>query len=223
LTCVLRQVNFDKIILTPKEIPMKKNLLLTFAVSILLTVSLTAQPRFGAGIKGGLNLATQTTTGTGEGVAVRQLFGFNAGVYGNLFIFDFLGLQPELMVSTRGSDWDDPYYNVKDLLTYIDLPLLVKYQPVRYVNIHAGPQFGYLLAAKQEDKDDGTITDIKDWYNMLDVGFAFGAEANLPFRINFTVRYVLGLVSATNDVEYIEPWRNNFLQFSLGYSFIGDK
>lgn len=202
---------------------MKKTLIASLTVSMLFAATLSAQPGFGAGVKGGINLATQSTTGEGENVAVRQLLGFNAGVYGNLFILDFLAFQPELMVSTRGSDWDDPFYNVKDLLTYIDLPLLIKFQPVKYANIHIGPQFGYLLAAKQKDKDSGDITDIKEWYNPLDVGLAFGVEANLPFKINFTVRYVLGLVSSTNDVEYIDPWINNFLQFSLGYRIIGDK
>jgi len=202
---------------------MRKNSIVALCVSLLFTASLTAQPQLGAGVKGGINFATQSTTGAGDGVAVRQLIGFNAGVYGNLFILDFLAFQPELMVSTRGSDWDDPFYNVKDLLTYIDLPLLVKYQPIKYANVHLGPQFGYLLAAKQEDKDDGEITDIKEWYNTLDVGLVIGAEANLPFRVNFTVRYVIGLVSASNDFEYVDPWRNNFLQLSLGYRIIGDK
>ncbi len=202
---------------------MKKNSLMALSVSMLFAATLTAQPQLGAGVKGGINLATQSTTGAGENVAVRQLLGFNAGVYANVFVMDFLAVQPELMVSTRGSDWDDPYYNVKDLLTYIDLPLLVKFQPIEYANIHVGPQFGYLVAAKQEDKDDGDIIDIKEWYNSLDLGLVIGAEANLPFRINFTIRYVIGLISATNDVEYIDPWRNNFLQFSLGYRIIGDK
>ena len=202
---------------------MKKKLILAITASLLFAVSSTAQFQFGAGIKGGLNLATQSTTGEGAGVSVRQLIGYNGGVYGNLFLTDMFGLQAELGVCSRGSDWDDDYYNVKDLLTYIDLPLLLKFQPIKYANVHVGPQFGYLLAAKQEDKTDGDKTDIRDWYNSLDVGLAFGAEANLPFRVNFTVRYVLGLVSATNDVEYIDPWRNNFLQFSLGFRLIGDK
>lgn len=202
---------------------MRKKLIAALSVSVLFSATVTAQPDFGAGVKGGINLATQSTTGDGENVAVRQLIGYNAGVYGNVFITDFLGIQAELLAVSRGSDWDDPYYNVKDLLTYIDLPLLIKFQPVKYANIHVGPQFGYLLAAKQEDKDDGDVRDIMEWYNPLDVGLAFGAEANLPFRVNFTVRYVVGLVSATNDVEYIDPWRNNFLQFSLGYRIIGDK
>ncbi len=202
---------------------MKKKLFLAITVSLLFAVSSTAQFQFGAGIKGGLNLATQSTTGEGAGVSVRQLIGYNGGVYGNIFLTDMFGLQAELAVCSRGSDWDDVSYNVKDKLTYLDLPLLFKFQPIKYANIHLGPQFGYLLSAKQEDKDDGDITDIRDWYNSLDVGLAFGAEANLPYRINFTARYVIGLVSATNDEEYIDPWRNNFLQFSLGFRLIGDK
>ena len=202
---------------------MRKKLIAALSVSVLFAASVTAQPDFGAGVKGGLTMATQSTTGAGENVAVRQLIGYNAGVYGNVFITDFLGIQAELQVVSRGSDWDDPFYNVKDLLTYIDLPILVKFQPIKYANIHVGPQIGYLLAAKHEDNDDGELTDIMELYHPLDLGLAFGAEANLPFRINFTVRYVLGLVSATNDVEYIDPWRNNFLQFSLGFRIIGDK
>ncbi len=202
---------------------MKKNLFMALAISLLFAVSLTAQPQLGAGVKGGMNLATQTTTGAGEGVAVRQLIGYNGGVYGNLFVTDMFGLQAELVVCSRGSDWDDVYYNVMDKLIYLDFPLLFKFQPIKYANVQVGPTFGYLLSAKQEDKTDGEIYDIMDWYNKLDVGLAFGAEANLPFRINFTVRYVLGLVSATNDVEYIDPWRNNYLQFSVGFRIIGDK
>jgi hypothetical protein len=202
---------------------MKKILLLTIVISLLASASLSAQLGFGAGVKGGINIATQVTTGTGEGVAVQQLLGFNAGVYANLFILEYLGVQPELQVSTRGSNWDDPYYDVSDLLTYIDLPILIKFQPIKYVNVHAGPQFGLLLKAMQREDETGDTYDIGDWYNMLDMGIAFGAEANLPYRINLTIRYVLGLVSATNDVEYIEPWRNNFLQISIGFRLLGEK
>lgn len=202
---------------------MKKTLLLTIVITLLASASLSAQLGFGAGVKGGINLATQVTTGTGEGVSVQQLVGFNAGVYANLFILDFLAVQPELQVSTRGSNWDDPTYDVSDLLTYIDLPILIKFQPIKYVNVHAGPQFGILLKAMQREDETGDTYDIGDWYNMLDMGVAFGAEANLPYRINLTIRYVLGLVSATNDVEYIEPWRNNFLQISLGFRLLGEK
>ncbi|MFO7853128.1 MAG: hypothetical protein ACQERS_02285 [Bacteroidota bacterium] len=81
----------------------------------------------------------------------------------------------------KGSKWDDSYTNTKDLLTYIDLPVLIKYQPVKLLNIHRGPQFGYLVSALQEDISGDEKIDIKDWYNNAEIGLAVGAEANLPF------------------------------------------
>ena len=90
------------------------------------------------------------------------------------------------------------------------------------VNIHAGPQFGYLLSASQKDKSRGDVINIDDYYKKPDLGIVMGVEANLPYRINLTVRYVIGLLPTTTDVEYIEPWLNNFFQVSVGFRIKGD-
>jgi hypothetical protein len=202
---------------------MKKTLtILVLVLGLIGYSNVSAQSKLGAGLKAGINFATQTTEGSGAGVAVSQLLGFNAGAYCNFFILDFLAIQPELLISTRGSDWDDPSYDVKDLLTYIDLPVMVRYQPLKYLNIQAGPQFGYLVKASQKDDISGEVSDINEWYDAIDIGLAFGAELNLPFKVNITARYVLGLIPVTNDVEYIEPWKNNFFQLSVGFRLIGN-
>ena len=65
------------------------------------------------------------------------------------------------------------------------------------------------------------LVKINDYYKKPDLGLVVGIEANLPARINLTVRYVIGLISVTTEDEYIDPWRNNFFQFSVGYRFIG--
>jgi hypothetical protein len=117
--------------------------------------------------------------------------------------------------------WKDFYDDMKDLLTYIDIPLIIKYQPARFVNIQAGPQIGFRLRAMQKDLETEVKTKINDYYNFFDLGVACGVEANLPNRINLTVRYVFGISPATTDVLYIDPWYNNFLQLSLGYRIRG--
>lgn len=152
---------------------------------------------------------------------MKNIARFHGGVYLHYFFLDNLALQPELLVSGKGSKWDDPYTDTRDLLTYIDLPLLIRYQPIKILNIHAGPQFGYLISALQDPMSDDEKIDIIDWYNDLDIGLLVGAEANLPFRINVTVRYILGLSEVTNDVQYIDPWKNNFFQVSIGYRIKG--
>jgi hypothetical protein len=197
---------------------MKKiTVLIIVAFNISAFWPLNAQSKIGLGIKAGINISDQVTSGTGENVNVRSILRFNGGAYFTYFILDKLAVQPELLFSGKGSDWDDPVNDVKDLLTYIDVPVLIRYQPIGLVNIHAGPQFGYLLSATQKDKSSGDVMNVDDWYKKPDLGLVIGAEANLPFKVNLAVRYVIGLISTTTDVEYIEPWLNNFFQISLGF------
>lgn len=195
-------------------------LIVAFIISALLP--LNAQSKVGLGIKAGINISDQVTSGTGENVNIQSILRFHGGAYFTYSVLDKLAVQPELLFSGKGSDWDDPAYNVKDLLTYIDIPVLIRYQLVKIVNIHAGPQFAYLLSATQKDKSSGDVINIDDYYKKPDLGLVLGVEANLPYRINFTIRYVIGLIPTTTDVEYIEPWLNNFFQISVGFRIKGD-
>lgn len=191
---------------------------------IMINFSLAnAQLKPGLGIKTGLNLSTQTSTGVGENVNVDNILRFHGGIYFNLFLLNKIAIQPEVIISGKGSYWNDPYYDTRDLLTYIDLPVLIRYQPLKIVNIHAGPQFGYLISALQHDIESSEKTEIKEYYNNADFGIVFGVEANLPFRLNITLRYILGLSTVTaEDGDYIDPWKNNVLQLSAGLRIFGD-
>ena len=210
---------------------MKKQLILILLTSLILSFSSAygqskyfrkSKPKFGVGVKAGVNYATQTTSEEAANLDVKSILGINGGVYANYFLFDFLAIQPELMLSGKGAHWSDYYDDAKDLLTYIDVPIFIKYQPIKLLNVHAGPEFGYRIRALQKNLKTGEKTDIKDYYRDFDLGLAFGVEANLPFKINLTIRYVLGLNPATTDSGYlIGPWKNNFFQLSAGYRILG--
>lgn len=180
-----------------------------------------SQTKFGAGVKAGLNYATQYTSGTASNVEFKSMFGYNAGAYCNYFLLDFLALQSELMASAKGSYWKNQFYDAKYNLTYIDLPVLVKFQPVEWFNIHAGPQFSYLLFATQKDFGTNLKTNVLANYYKFDTGLVFGVEANLPSKINLTIRYILGLNTATTGAPYTETWKNKLFQISLGYRILG--
>jgi Outer membrane protein beta-barrel domain len=209
---------------------MKKYLFFLVLITLISSFSSTQaqskyrrkhQPKFGLGVKAGLNYASQSTPGGSDVVDVESIIRMNGGIYCNYFLLDFLAIQPELMVSGKGVHWKDQYYNANDVLTYIDMPILIKYQPVSLFNIHAGPDFGYRISAVQKNLDNGQKTDIKDYYKPFDLGAAVGIEVNLPFRVNLTIRYVLGLIPATTDSQYDQPWKNNFFQISAGYRIFG--
>jgi hypothetical protein len=178
------------------------------------------QPKFGYGIKAGLNLANQKSPGGDAGVVVKYILGINAGGYCHYFFDRHFAIQTELMVSGKGSNWKDFYYNKKDMVTYIDLPLLVRFQPVKYLNFYAGPQASYKVSASQKDIKEGITADISDYYKPFDFGLVLGAEVNLTNRLNITARYIVGLTPATTE-EYNTPWYNNYFQFSVGFRLAG--
>jgi len=182
-----------------------------------------AQSKFGLGVKAGVNVSTQITTGEGLNVNVDNLMRLHGGIYGNIFLLNKLAIQPELILSGKGSYWNDPFFDdTKDLLTYIDIPVLLRFQPVKLLNIHAGPQFGYLISAMQEDVESSEKMKINEYYRNAELGFVIGVEGNLPFGINVTVRYIHGLSTVTaEDGEYIDPWKNQVFQVSLGYRILG--
>jgi hypothetical protein len=209
---------------------MKKHILFLVLISLILSIANTEaqskykrklQPQYGLGIRAGVNYSSQSTAGGSTTVDVQSIIGYNAGAYINYFLLDVLAVQTELTVNRKGVHWHDPYYDANDLLTYIDLPILIKYQPVSILNIHAGPEFGYRLAATQKNLDTKLNTNIKEYYKNFDVGIAFGIEATLPININITIRYVLGITPVTQSTQYDQPWKNNFFQISAGYRIFG--
>jgi hypothetical protein len=179
------------------------------------------QPKFGYGIRAGMNYATQSTTNRAAEYNQSGIIGINAGGYCNYFLIKQFAVQTELLVSGKGSHWKDSYDDEKDILTYLDLPILFRYQPARFINIHSGPQIGYRINASQKDMETGIKMNINEYYQTFDFGFIFGVEANLPNNLNLTLRYSLGLFSATTNVMYVDPWKNNLIQVSLGYRIIG--
>jgi len=180
-----------------------------------------SQPKFGAGVKAGLNYSSQYTNNPGNTVDFKSIIGINAGAYCNYFLLDFLAVQPELLVSGKGSQWKNQYFDAKYNLTYIDLPLLIRFQPVELFNIQAGPQLSYLLFARQKDFGNNLNSNVMDYFYKFDLGLVFGVEANLPYNVNLTIRYFYGLNTATTGAQYTEIWKNKGFQISLGYRLLG--
>lgn len=180
-----------------------------------------SEPKFGYGVKGGVNVSSQYTTANNADYDIRNIIRYNGGGYVNYFFNKYFAVQPELLLSGKGVHWKDFYDDKKDILTYLDIPLMAKYQPFEFLNIQAGPQLGVMVRAMQKDKETGIKAKINEDYKVFDFSLAVGVEGNLPNRINLTFRYILGLSSATTDLLYIDPWYNSILQLSLGYRFNG--
>lgn len=183
---------------------MKKFLVLA-VVTVLGFSNVNAQEiKFGA--KGGLNFATISGDNT---KGIEGVTSFNFGVLSEIPISDKFSFQPELMYSGQGYSFN---HNTI-ALSYLNIPLMGKYYLTKGFSVEAGPQIGFLLAAKNEK------TNVKDSFNTFDFGVNFGLGYKLDNGLNFGVRYNLGLTDINNVDNSSIKNKNGVFQVSVGYFF----
>ena len=199
-----------------------KKLIITAAILMLCTFT---YGQLGLGIKAGLNLSGQTIKDTDIDISTKMKPGFHAGAYINYFIKkSSWGIQVEALYSMKGSEITfkalSGEENAKSKLYYIDVPILLRWQIIKLLNVHAGPQFNILLSA--ENEFDDVTKDVKDQLKTAEFAFAFGAGVNLPFRLNVTARYIIGVSNIWDGSEDINAsYKNNLLMLSLGFRIFG--
>lgn len=207
---------------------MKKILgILTVIVAVSFgSVDVLAQMR--AGIKGGLNVSNLYVDDVND---ENARFGFNVGVYGQIFSTDAFAIQPELLFSTKGSkvEYGGNFFDqtVKYNLSYLDLPVLAVFKLGESAEIHVGPYVSYLLGANiSTDGDFGSgIQDIdRDNLRSFDYGLAGGFGLNFgSFQIGARYNYGLAKVADSDIAEAaIGDSKNSVGQLYLSFNFNGD-
>ncbi len=168
-----------------------------FAIAIIfISTASFSQAKVEIGAKGGINLSSLSGNNVGDNVTA-----YHGGAYTLIKITKF-GIQPEALFSKRGSDKVD--------LSYLDVPVMLKFYVAGGFNLQAGPQFGIILNAEDEDGQD-----LKSALENSDLSAAFGAGIDLPMGLNVTGRYIIGLKDVDKGTGEV---KNNMFQLSVGYS-----
>lgn len=190
----------------------------------IVTISITSvlAQGFGLGIKAGINIANQDISATGFSPETTSQIGFHGGVFAVFMFTEKMGIQPELLYSTGGSEVEITGEIYTEKLGYIILPVLFRYNISDVFSLHAGPQFGFLMSAEEEYAGD--TYDIKDDFKGSDIAASFGLEVDLPIKLGIGARYALGL---TDIVEEGGSWsgaevKNGTFQIYAKFRLIGD-
>jgi Outer membrane protein beta-barrel domain len=195
-------------------------------VSMLATNTTLAQAR--AGIKGGLNVSNLYIDDIHD---ENARYGFNAGLYGQVFSSDVFALQPELLYSTKGSKafYDGPFeQTIKYNLNYLDLPVLAVFKLGKSAEIHVGPYASYLLNANVSysgDLANGDDEIDKDQLKSYDYGLVGGFGMNFG-TIQIGARYNYGLVKiADSDAAelFLGDSKNSVAQLYLSLNLARTK
>ena len=191
---------------------MKKTLLFTILSVFTLTATNAQEIKFGA--KAGVNFATFTGDAlTGFDTRVS----FHIGGLAEIPLSEKFSIQPELLYSEKGSD----FFTSIDL-SYLDIPLMAKYQIIKGLSAELGPVPSILLKAKETKRD--VERDVTEYTKTFDLGIGGGVSYELPVGVFFGLRFTKGLMKISQPEKSENPdsqlnVQNNVFQISAGYMF----
>lgn len=176
------------------------------------------------GVRGGANFATVKGDAF-ESPNSRTSFyaGFVAEVpYSNRF-----SLQAEVYYSGQGFDINDTNQgalntsgNTEYQLGYIQIPLMAKFYLVEGLNIHIGPQIGFLVNEEvdfQPTTDSGDVPVPESLSQTQDIDFSVVGGVGYKFDNGFFIqgRYIYGFSKVIQDLNV----HNAIWQVGVGFMF----
>lgn len=179
------------------------------------------------GIKGGMNVSSLSKD---EGLDdQKSKIGFNAGVFANIPVAESFSVQPEVLYSQYGAKADytllGTKYSSSTKLDYIAVPVMFQYNLIPNLYLEAGPEFGFLVSAKNKIKnenngDSSTSDNYKDDLKTFNFGIGIGAGYYFTPNFGLTARYVAGLTDVAKDrPNGSDAVKNNVFQVGLAYKF----
>jgi hypothetical protein len=179
------------------------------------------------GIKGGLNLSNVYDS-KGEEFTADAKLGLAAGAFLSIPIGEFLGIQPEVLVSQKGFQATGRIlgsaYSFTRTTTYLDVPLLVAIKPFEYVTILVGPQYSFLM--KQKDVFENALTTIEQ-ESLIEnenirkntLCFTGGADINLNSLV-LGARVGWDMLNNNGNGTSATPrYKNVWYQATIGFRF----
>jgi hypothetical protein len=152
--------------------------------------------------------------------AFNNRFGFHAGVFANIGFAKLFAFQPEIIYSQKGAKTNAIDINYR--LHYIDVPLTFHVNTDGFF-FEAGPQVGFLVAAKYEV---GSVsTDTKGSFKAVDFGYLGGLGYQLKHGLGVGLRYngafsnLYKAVPLSASTTYQQRTRNSAFQLYATYSF----
>lgn len=194
-----------------------------FSIAIFLCMILTAaaeaqSPQFG------LRFGPSFTTVGGDGFEPNAfVVGYHIGGYYQVPMEGKFTFEPGLQWSTKGSaiSFVGLPASGRSRNSYLDIPLLVKYNASKSVFLLFGAQPSFLLNSVRVIRSNGDkIVDerevLRDSYNTFDLAGIVGLGANMGLGFNVQLTYEHGLTNITSDssTEF-----NRGFKLSIGKSF----
>lgn len=193
-------------------------------VVMLLGISTVAFSQMKYGVKAALNMSNVKFS-EDIGMDPKVKMGLAIGGFLRFDVSEKFAIQPELLYSSMGTVFKDIEeegfeYDATYKLGYLSVPIIAKYYVSPGLSIQAGPQLDLLLSAKvkYEAEGESETEDMKDEFESLNLGLAFGLGYEMESGLGFDLRYVLGLSELMKDADEVKT-KSTLIQIGVTYKF----
>lgn len=141
----------------------------------------------------------------------KMVVRFHAGILAERRHSEKMSFITGLLYSSKGTRYsmDATDVSYTKILSYLDLPLLLRYHKSEKWSFLVGPQFSYLLAAKIKNNENAqrlyelpATEDAKDYYTKVDIGLNIGTIYRLNEKMALMLLYQHGLLKIGVDEVY---------------------
>ncbi len=164
---------------------------------LLLPAPLARAQGVGFGVTGGINLSEINASGNELlNVALTDKVQPVGGLLLRFDVADSFTIQPEFLLSTKGSRVQIRGSDQRIRLRYLEIPVLFRYRtPPRSTaqfHLFAGPYVARLLDADLDPVSPGQSSDVSDGFASFDLGWVIGLGLGVGHG-QFDLRYSGGL------------------------------
>jgi opacity protein-like surface antigen len=169
--------------------------------------SFTLQPKVGIGF--GMIEGSWTTA---PNVDNKTRTGFLAGVEGEYYANEWLGIAAGLTYAQQGWKFEGGGNTVTTKLDYLNVPITANFYVAQGLALKTGLQMGFLMNAKDESVD---IKDACEKFNLaIPIGLSYEYQ-----NIVLDARYNLAVTKVNKNGNDDNKWRSSLIQITLGYKF----
>ena len=144
----------------------------------------------------------------GGKVENKKRVGFTAGLEGEIYATNWLGIALGLNYAQQGWKFND----VKCKYDYLNVPLVADFYVARGLALKTGVQLGFLLNAKWDDLD------VKDGCNKTNFSIPIGISYEFS-NVVLDLRYNVALSKVNKDATDNLKFRSDLVQITIGYKF----
>ena len=144
----------------------------------------------------------------GGKVDTKKRVGFTAGLEGEIYATNWLGIALGLNYAQQGWKFND----VKCKYDYLNVPLVADFYVARGLALKTGVQLGFLMNAKWDDLN------VKDDCNKTNFSIPIGISYEFS-NVVLDLRYNVALSKVNKNATDNYKYRSDLVQFTIGYKF----